>query len=110
MVKEKVEEDYKKIKEYYQAKGFDWLCKQGIVAARKFQIYECCLEWSDRLEKIPLLTGGIVQKQNLIEAVYAFEDFRGQDVQWQIFLWLEQQMEETREVYYYQYIHSGKGY
>ncbi len=109
MVKEKVEEDYKKIKEDYKAKEIEQICAHGVEAARKFQIYQCCLDWADKLEKIPLLSKDILENHNLIEAVYAAEDPKG-DAKWQFFLWLEGQMEEKRKVYYRQCVHSGKGY
>ena len=77
MVKEKVEEDYKKIKEDYKAKEIEQICAHGVEAARKFQIYQCCLDWADKLEKIPLLSKDILENHNLIEAVYAAEDPKG---------------------------------
>ena len=109
MVKEKVEEDYKKIKEDYKAWELEQICEHGAEAARKFQIYQCCMDWADKLEKIPLLSQEIMENCNLIEAVYASEAPKG-DVKWQFFLWLESQMEEKRKVYYCQCVHSGKGY
>ena len=74
MVKEKVEEDYKKIKEEYKDREIEQICAHGVEAARKFQIYQCCLDWADKLEKIPLLSKDILENHNLIEAVYAAED------------------------------------
>ena len=109
MVKEKVEEAYKKIKEDYKAREIEQLCAHGYEAARKFQIYQCFLDWADKIEKIPLLSQEILNNRNLIEAVYTSEDPRG-DAKWQFFLWLESQMEEKRKVYYRQCVHSGKGY
>lgn len=109
MVKEKVEEDYKKIKEDYKAWELEQICEHGAEASRKFQIYQCCMDWADKLEKIPLLSQEILENHNLIEAVYAAED-PNCDVKWQFFLWLESQMEEKRKVYYCQCVHSGKGY
>ena len=111
MVKEKVEEDYKKIKEDYKAREIEQLCAHGAEAARKFQIYQCCLDWADKLEKIPLLTQDILENNNLIETVYSVENPKGDgDAKWQFFLWLEGQMEEKRKVSYRQCVHSGKGY
>ena len=68
MVKEKVEEDYKKIKEDYKAREIDQLFAHGAEAARKFQIYQCCMDWADKLEKIPLLSQDILENHNLIES------------------------------------------
>lgn len=95
-LKEKVEEDYKKIKIQYQSQGTEQVYQQSGIIARKNQIYLCCIRQAELLERIPLLNQSLLKEANLIDAIDRFY-VPDRDVEWKVFLWMESQMETERQ-------------